>query len=242
MKHPAGPAIHAVHPWIPGNRDGGTRHQLLSDDERAQLAKIATIVRFDKGGEIYAEGAAADAAFNIISGVVVAHRSLEGAEHVISFLYPGDLFGLSEEGRYANATRATTAVMAYRIPLAAIRRILDNNAGLDVNIIIKLCEELREAQRHAVLLAQKRSTTRLAMFLDLQEHLQVARGEPVSEIHLPMDRSSIAGYLGMTPAALSRAFRALASRKIIASGNLHNVEIIDRDAFNALAYAHPKNS
>jgi len=80
------------------------------------------------------------------------------------------------------------------------------------------------------------------MFLELQEHLQVARGEPVSEIHLPMDRSSIAGYLGMTPAALSRAFRALASRKIIASGNLHNVKIIDRDAFNALANAHPENS
>src|SRR5581483_6071545 len=106
MKHPAGPAIHAVHPWIPGNRDGGTRHQLLSEDERAQLAKIATIVRFDKGGEIYAEGAAADAAFNIISGVVVAHRSLEGAEHVISFLYPGDLFGLSEEGRYAKCDKS----------------------------------------------------------------------------------------------------------------------------------------
>ena len=241
MKHPAGPAIHAVHPWIPGNRDGGTRHQLLSEKEREQLAKVATIVRFDKGREIYAEGAAADAAFNIISGVVVAYRSVQGAEHVISFLYPGDLFGLSEEGQYANTTRATTAVTAYRIPLAAVRRILDNHADLDVNIIIKLCEELREAQRHAVLLAQKRATTRLAMFLDLQEHLQVARGEPASEIHLPMDRSSIAAYLGMTPAALSRAFRALASRKIIASGNLHSVKVIDRDAFNALADAHPED-
>jgi CRP-like cAMP-binding protein len=94
-----------------------------------------------------------------------------------------------------------------------------NNADLDVDIIIKLCEELREAQRHAVLLAQKRAVTRLAMFLDLQEHLQTARAESVSEIHLPMDRSGIAAYLGLTLAAVSRAFRTLVSKKIISCRN-----------------------
>ncbi|QOZ54659.1 Crp/Fnr family transcriptional regulator [Bradyrhizobium sp. CCBAU 53338] len=235
MKHATGPAIHAVHPWDPGNPEKGERHQLLSDDERARLAKIAQIVRFAKGQEIYGEGAVADAAFNIIDGVVVAYR----AEHVISFLYPGDLFGLSEEGQYANATRAATPVTAYKMPLAAIRRILANNADLDVNLIIKLCEELREAQRHAVLLAQRRAATRLAMFLGLQEHLQAARGESISEIHLQMDRSSIAAYLGLTTAALSRAFRALISRKIITSRNLHFVKVVDRDSFVRLADARP---
>ena len=75
------------------------------------------------------------------------------------------------------------------------------------------------------------------MFLDLQEHLQAARGEPISEIHPAMGRSSIAGYLGLTLAALSRAFWALISRKIIASRNLHYVKVINRDAFNALADA-----
>jgi CRP/FNR family transcriptional regulator len=48
----AGPAIRAVNPWVPGNPEKRGRHQLLSDAERAQLAKIATIVRFNKGEEI----------------------------------------------------------------------------------------------------------------------------------------------------------------------------------------------
>jgi CRP/FNR family transcriptional regulator len=242
MKQAAGPAICAIHPWVPGNPGKGARHQLLSDDERAQLAKIATIVRFDKGEEIYREGAVADAAFNIISGVVLAYHLLEDAEHVVSFLHPGDLFGLSTEGRYVAATRAATAVTAYKMPLGAIRRILENNANLDVTIIMKLCEELREAQHHAVLLAQKRATTRLAMFLDLQEHLQAATNKPIREIYLAMDRSSIAAYLGLTPAALSRAFRALVLRKIIASRDLHHLEVINREAFNALANARPDES
>jgi CRP/FNR family transcriptional regulator len=73
------------------------------------------------------------------------------------------------------------------------------------------------------------------MFLDLQEHLQAARGESVSEIHLPMDRSSIAGYLALTLAAVSRAFRTLASKKIVSCRNLHHVRVLNRDAFNKLA-------
>ena len=107
----AGPAIHAVHPWVPGGPSPGARHQLLSDDERTRLAKIASIVRLKKGETIYGEGDAADAAFNIVSGVVTAYREQAGQHHVSAFLYPGDLFGLSEEGRYANSTKATTAAV-----------------------------------------------------------------------------------------------------------------------------------
>lgn len=229
----AGPAIYAVDPWVRGNRPA--RHQLLSDDERALLAKISSIVRFRKGEAIYDEGTAAEAAFNIISGVVMTYRALAEGEHVSSFLYQGDLFGLSEEGGYSSSARAATAVVAYRIPLAALRRILDQHADLDVDLIIKLCEGLREAQRHALLLARRRAATRLAMFLELLERLQIAREEPASEIHLPMGRSSIAAYLGLTGAALSRAFRTLTSRNVIAVRDLRHIGIVDREAFQKLA-------
>jgi CRP/FNR family transcriptional regulator len=60
----AGPAIYAVDPWVPGNDPQRARHQLLSDDERAQLAKISSIVRFEKGEQICNEGDTAEAVFN----------------------------------------------------------------------------------------------------------------------------------------------------------------------------------
>ena len=237
-KHTAGPAIQAVHPWVPGSPKRRARHQLLSDVERAQLAKIATIVRFNKGEQIYGEGDKADAVFNIASGVVTAYRTLKQGKHVTSFLHPGDLFGLSEEGHYSSTTKAATSVVAHKIPLTAFRRILDTNAELDVDFIIKLCEDLREAQHHALVLAQKRAATKLAMFLELQEHLQMTdSGKAASEIYLPMDRSSIASYLGLTPAALSRAFRMLVSRQVISCRDRHHVKILDREALNRLADA-----
>jgi CRP-like cAMP-binding protein len=229
----AGPAIYAVDPWERGGPH--PRHQLLNDDERALLAKVSSIVRFRKGETIYDEQDAADAAFNVISGVVMTYRALAEGEHVTSFLYQGDLFGLSEEGSYSNSARAATAVVAYKIPLSALRRILDQHADLDVDLIIKLCEGLREAQRHALLLARKRAATRLAMFLELLERLQITRGEPASEIHLPMGRSSIAAYLGLTPAALSRALHTLTASKIISARDRRHIRILDREAFQKLA-------
>ena len=233
----AGPIIRAVHPWVPGNAQRRIRHQLLSDDERAQLAKIAETVHFNKGQQIYEQGDVSKAAFNIISGVVIAYRPLGKGAHVTAFLYPGDLFGLSEEGRYTNATRAATPVVAYKMPMPAVRRILDNHADLDVDVIIKLCEELRDAQCHAFLLAHKRATTRLAMFLDQQEQLQRLSDQTASEIYIPMDRSSIAAYLGLTLAAVGRAFRSLISKKIISSRDRHHVKIVERDAFNRIVDA-----
>jgi hypothetical protein len=41
------------------------KHELLSDDERARLAAISSIVRFKK--EIYSAGETAQAIFNVIS-------------------------------------------------------------------------------------------------------------------------------------------------------------------------------
>jgi len=104
-----GPAIRAVDPWIPRGSPG--THQLLSDSERAQLATIASIVRFKKGQEICSEGEPLRAIFNIISGVVKAYKRHEtGKEHIVAFLYPEDLLGLSEEGKYTNSAKALTPV------------------------------------------------------------------------------------------------------------------------------------
>lgn len=228
-----GPSILAVDPWVPGNPRA--RRQLLSDEERALLARISSIVRFNRGEVIYREGDAAETAFNIISGIVSTYRPREHGEHITAFVHQGDLFGLSEEGRYTNGARAVTAVVAYKIPISALRRIMHGNADLDVDLIVKLCEGLRSAQHHALLLAERRAATRLAMFLELQEHLQTERGEQAAEIHLPMDRSSIAAYLGLTLSALSRAFRTLTQKQIISARNRHHVRILDREAFNRLA-------
>lgn len=231
---PGGPAIRAVDPWLPGNSSAGELRQLLTDNERAQLATIAAIVRFKKGEEIYSVGAPADTIFNIISGVVKSYVPYDG-EHIGAFLYPQDLCGLSEEGRYVNSATAVTPVTAYALPTPALRRALSKDAELEFHVIVKLCHELRQAQRHALLLAQRHALPKLAMFLQLQEHLQTTDNRPMTEIYLPMDRKDVAEYVGLSLAAVSRGFGDMAAQRLIKTRDRRHIRIVDRKALERLA-------
>jgi CRP-like cAMP-binding protein len=228
-----GPAIWAVDPWIP---TAGRTNQLLTAEERSRLAAIASIVQFKKREVIYREGDHVDAIFNIISGVVTTYRKApNGSEHIAAFLLVDDLFGLSEEGRYTNSAKAITPVAVYRLPLIALRSYLYKSAELEFHVICKLCQEIRQAQRHAFLLSQREAVSRLAMFLRLIEQLQISRGEQTAEIYLPMDRSDIGEYIGMTLPAVSRTFRRLTAQGIVKIRAGRHVRITDRNSFRKMA-------
>jgi CRP-like cAMP-binding protein len=230
-----GPAIRARDPWLPGNSGHRRTHQLLSDGERARLAVISSIVRFKKGAEIYREGEDAGAIFNIISGVVKVYTQGPGnGELVGAFLFSEDLFGLAQEGRYVNSAKAVTPVTVYRIPIAALRTQFSADATLEFHVIAKLCHELRQAQRHAFVLACKHMVAKLTLFLQMLEQLELAKGEPVNEIYIPMSRSDIADYVGASLPAISRAFRTLTTRGVLQVRNRQHVKIVDQRAFEKL--------
>ena len=58
-----GPSIAAPALW--GGPTNGKTGQLLTDEKRAQIAVISSVVRFRRGEKIYGEGDRADAIFNI---------------------------------------------------------------------------------------------------------------------------------------------------------------------------------
>jgi CRP-like cAMP-binding protein len=236
-----GPAIRAPDPWTSGEPSQGKMHQLLSDEERARLAVIASIVRFKKGAEIYREGEPAHAVFNIISGVVKAYTHGPGRNELIgTFLFHEDLFGLAQEGSYISSMKAVTPVTAYRILVASLRKQFSADAALEFHVIAKLCHGLRQAQRHAFLLASKHTISKLTLFLQMLEHLQAARDEPMNEIYLPMDRSDISEYVGTSLSAISRAFRTLTAQGILKIRNRRHVKVIDRSAFEAMTRDVPQ--
>jgi CRP-like cAMP-binding protein len=227
-----GPAIWAEDPWTPA---AAGRRRLLTANERSRLAAVASMVQFRKGEVIYREGDRVDAIFNIIRGVVTTYKTApSGGEHIAAFVFSDDLFGLSEAGRYINSAKAITSVAAYRLPVIGLRNGLGKNAELEFHVICRLCQELRQTQRHAFLLSQRRAVSRLAMFLRLIEQLHISRGEQTDEIYLPMDRSDISEYIGMTLPALSRAFRSLTTRGIIKVRNGRHVRITDRNGFEKI--------
>ena len=124
---------------------------------------------------------------------------------------------------------------AYRLPVAKLRDHLRRDADLEFHVICKLCQELRQAQRHAFLISARDAAARVAMFLQLMEELQANREEATNEIHLPMNRMEIAEYVGLSPAAVSRAFAKLRANGVVEVRDRWHVKVQDRAAFIKLA-------
>ncbi len=83
---------------------------LLTSAEQAKLATIATLIEYQTGGvAIYSEGEDAHFLYLIDSGIVRLSQHLpNGDRQVLSFMWPGDLFGIAEDGRYVNSAESLT--------------------------------------------------------------------------------------------------------------------------------------
>jgi CRP/FNR family transcriptional regulator, anaerobic regulatory protein len=220
-----GPSISAI-PFQEASHGKITR--LLSDRERELIAQISVTVRFGRGDSIYRAGEPATFVYNVSSGVARTYRMLpDGTRAVIGFFFPDDLLGLAEEGAYVNSAEAVTAMTAYRLPVAALQSLLRRDATLEWHVLVKLCHELREAQRHTIILRQQGALARLALFLQMLDRSRQARDGGSGDIYLPMTRSDIANYIGFSLATVSRSFRTLADRHLISFRDRRHLLVAD---------------
>ena len=207
----------------------------LTGVERAVLAEIATIARFKRGEIIFKEGDPASALFSIIDGVVKLYRMQVGAEeHVVRFMFANDLIGLAEFGKYVNSAKSVTSTTLYKMPTRALEPRLRQNPGLEFHILNKLSHELRRTQDHALLLAKHRASAKLGMFIRMLEADQNLAAVDGAELSVPMPRTDIAAYLGMSPEAVTRAFADLVSCGALSSRDRRHLKIVDRAKLDAI--------
>ena len=216
----------------PGN--GGVV-QLLTEKQQADLGSIATEVNIGARGVIYHAGTAADAIFIIDKGVVKAFRDTSsGKRRVLAFHFPGDAFGLAENGRYVNTTQVVTPATVFRIPVEALAEAFRRDSELELQFLCKVTHELRKSQRQQIVMGRRDAPGRVAMFLHMLE--RNGNGDP-SRIELPMSRADIGHYLGLSPEVISRATARLRHEGIVSFPSTHVAQIVNRARFDRLATA-----
>jgi CRP-like cAMP-binding protein len=203
---------------------------LLTDEQRMRLAAIATRVRVASREIVYREETAAGSVFIIAEGVVKAFKDLpSGRRLVTAFLYPADVFGLAENGLYVRTAQVVTPALLYKFDVNVLIETLKNDGELQFKFLCKLTHELREAQRQTIAVGRKDALGKLAMFFR-----QLQQPENSRDIDLPMTRSDIASYLGLSLESVSRATRALERRGVVCFPNRHMVRIIDQTQFDRI--------
>lgn len=230
-----GPSLRAV-PFLRTAADTDTI--VLTSRQREQLMLIATRLRLPARTIVYREGAAADWVFAVMEGVVKSYRDLpSGKRELSAFLFRRDLFGLAERGRYVNCTQAVTQVTLYRLSLSQLTLLLKRDADLQFQFLAKVTHELRESQRRAVLINRRDAAGRLAMFIELMAARRDRSTCREREVPLPMSRTDIADYLGLSRESVSRAAKELLRRDLVHFENPHLVRIVDATGLAELAAA-----
>jgi CRP-like cAMP-binding protein len=209
--------------------------ELLSAAQREQLARSASIRDVPARTVVYRAGSAADAVFVIGTGAVKSFRDLRsGRRRIVAFLFARDLFGLSEAGRYVNTVETITAARLYEIDTVALAELLQREPGIEFQFLCKTVHVLREAQHHNIIVGRRDAVGKLAMLLRLLQK-QHSPSRDRRDVPIPMTRSDMADYLGLSLEAVVRASRRLQRQGIIEFIGRRQLRIIDRQRFEQLA-------
>lgn len=192
------------------------------------------VQRVAAGTIVFAEGDVADSVFEVVSGTLRLHKVMvDGRRQVTGFVSGGRLLGVAQSGEYLCTAEAVTPVVLRRHPRAAFERRIDAEPGLARRILAEMCNDLRRAQDQMLLLGRKSAVEKVASFL-----LSLAAdedGDYADSIDLPMSRTDIADYLGLTTETVSRTFTKLRNDGLIALPCPVSVEFLDLDQLEDLA-------
>jgi len=155
----------------------------------------------------------------------------------VAFLFRRDLFGLAERGRYVNCVQAVTPVVLYRLSMTQLTHLLKQDADLQFQFLAKVTHELRESQRRSIMIGRRDAAGRLAMFIELMAARRDRSTCRDRDVSLPMSRTDIGDFLGLSLESVSRAATELRRRGLVKFETPHLVRIVDPVALAEIAAA-----
>lgn len=185
---------------------------------------------------LYLEGDHQTHVYMLESGVIGTYKMLaDGRRQIVGFAYPGDMLGLDHPVLYTNSAEALNESVVRCIPLKAIDKLIETEPGFGQTILRITSRELADAREQLVSLGRKSAMEKLATFL-----LRIARrneqlGLDGKTLCLPMKRSDIGDFLGLTIETVSRNMTKLKVAHIIRLNSNSEIRILDRPGLEIVA-------
>ena len=209
-------------------------HGLPAESVR-KLGSILGQTSVEPNTTIFREGDPSLHLYSIAHGAVKLYKLLsDGRRQITAFLFPGDFFGLSKKGGYVYTAEAMTPLTLCRFPRRKLEVLFDDIPLLEKRLLGATIFELAAAHEQMLLLGRKTAREKVATFLGMLSH-RLGEKEPASIVHLPMSRSDIADYLGLTIETVSRTLTAFKREGLIALPDASHVAIRQADAVERLA-------
>jgi CRP-like cAMP-binding protein len=161
---------------------------------------------------LFAEGDVASHVYRIETGAIALNKVLaDGRRQVIGFAYPGDLIGLGVEGEHVMNAQAVKPTRVRCLPVATLRQSIAEDPTLGVKLYEALARELAATRDLMLTTGQRSAVERVAGFLLAFSRRNQRNGQDPASFELPMTRTDIADFLGLTIETVSRTSGQLRS-------------------------------
>jgi CRP-like cAMP-binding protein len=195
------------------------------------LEARAVTVRAGRDEEIVAQEDVATYCYMVVSGCVRTVRLMEdGRRQVGEFLFAADLFGWEALDSHDFGAEAVTPVTLRRYARRDVERLADHDSDVARRLRELSSNRLRAGREHMVLLGRKTASERIASFL-LEMQARTA-SDARAMIELPMSRTDMGDYLGLTIETVCRRLTRLRLDGTIAIKGT-KIAICDRRALGA---------
>ena len=213
---------------------------VLSERELNRLCSIISTVNVGAGGTVISEVEPADDLFNVVRGSVKLYKLLpNGRRQVTGFLFAGDFLGIALNDTYAYSAEAIEPLQLCRFPRRKLEGLLAELPKLEHKLLGTTANELAAAQDQMVLLGRKTARERVATFLVALSERALRHGRSGKSLDIPMSRTDIADYLGLTTETVSRNVTRLRRAKLIATRPDNGIEILNPAGLRALVDGAP---
>lgn len=188
---------------------------VLSAAQRERLLGIARRRVMPANHYIFSDGEEATSFASILSGVVkLIKTTSDGEQHIIGLMYAPDFLGHTFEPYHRFSAVAATEVELCMFPRAAFRRLMLEIPEVERWLFQFTARELDLCREWTLMLGRKSSYERVASLLLMiawrGKHMRAGPAPGNSaEFEIPLTRSEVADYLGLTIETVSRMFGKL---------------------------------
>ncbi len=209
----------------------------LSKDEIHQLDEIVERNRpYKKGDHLYRQNDAFKSVYAVGSGSFKSYvLNNSGQGRVTGFFLPGEIIGMDgiSSKQYANSTVALAHSSICEIPFSQLEKLSHQLPSLQHHFFAIMGNEIAKDQQIHTLLSSYTAEERIASFLlGLSSRYARVAFSPTRFL-LPMTRSDIGEFLGLTVETVSRIFTAL-QRKELTTVNNREIKLLDIGALRGI--------
>lgn len=177
----------------------------------------------------------------ILTGIVKLSKTLsDGRQQIVGLRFASDFLGCPYKETSPYNAESITQVHLCTYDKIKFEQGLKNNRGVEHLLFQNTLEELEEAREWMLLLGRKYAGEKIASFLLMvaQRTLNLQLVGPLSSpptFTLPLTRTEIADFLGLTIETVSRQISDLKAKQIISLHANRVVCILDLNRLSALA-------